>query len=112
MAQGAPGNLGPYRLLNVVHTGHACQLWQAYDDAKQRMVARQDPAGEDSTETASSCDFLRWEYAVGQKIKHPHIIEMYAFDWDRGQPYLGHGVVLGAEHEAADPARASTRSPR
>jgi hypothetical protein len=35
---GAPGHLGPYRLLNVIHTGHASQIWQAYDDALGRMV--------------------------------------------------------------------------
>ena len=39
MTRGAPGNLGPYRLLNVIHTGHGSQLWQAYDDRNQRMVA-------------------------------------------------------------------------
>ena len=87
MARGVPGYLGPYRLLNVVHTGHASQIWQAYDDANGRMV------GVKTLRDASESDrqelqFLRREYEVGRKIKHPRIIEMYAFDWDRGQPYL------------------------
>ena len=38
MARPAPGYIGPYRLLNVVHTGHASLIWQAYDDAQQRIV--------------------------------------------------------------------------
>ena len=85
--RGVPGYLGPYRLLNVVHTGHASLIWQAYDDAKQRMV------GVKTLRVASDMDreqvkFLRQEYAVGRMIKHPRIIEMYSFDWDRGQPYL------------------------
>ena len=87
MARGVPGYLGPYRLLNVVHTGHASQIWQAYDDAKQRMVGVK-TLREAADKDREQVRFLRQEYTVGQKIKHPRIIEMYAFDWDRGQPYL------------------------
>ena len=87
MVRGVPGYLGPYRLLNVVHTGHASQIWQAYDDANGRMV------GVKTLRVAADKDraqlqFLRQEYAIGRKIRHPRIIEMYAFDFDRGQPYL------------------------
>jgi serine/threonine protein kinase len=80
-------NLGPYRLLNVVHTGHACQLWQAYDDGKQRMVAVKTPL-EKFYRDREQLGFLRWEYTVGQKIKHPHVVEMLGIGWDRRQPYL------------------------
>ena len=31
--------LGSYRLLKVIHTGQISQLWQAYDDGRQRMIA-------------------------------------------------------------------------
>jgi eukaryotic-like serine/threonine-protein kinase len=87
VARGVPGYLGPYRLLNVVHTGHASQIWQAFDDALHRMV------GVKTLRTAAENErdevrFLRQEYMVGKKINHPRIIQMYAFDWDRGQPYL------------------------
>ena len=87
MARGVPGYLGPYRLLNVVHTGHASQVWQAYDDAKQRIVGIKtllEKARKDREHLA----FLRREYVVGRKVRHPHVIEFYALDWDRGQPYL------------------------
>jgi eukaryotic-like serine/threonine-protein kinase len=87
VARGAPGNLGPYRLLNVVHTGHACQLWQAYDDANKRMVAVKTPL-EKFYRNREQLYFLRWEYTAGHGIVHPHIVQMYGFDWDRGQPYL------------------------
>lgn len=87
MARGVPGYLGPYRLLNVVHTGHGSQIWQAYDDAMQRIV------GVKTLRTADDVDpehlrLLRQEFRVGSKIHHPRIIEIYGFDWDRGQPYL------------------------
>jgi serine/threonine protein kinase len=87
VARGTPGNLGSYRLLNVIHTGHACQLWQAYDDGRQRMVAVKTPL-EKFYHDREQLNFLRWEYAVGQKIKDPHIVEMLAFGWDHDQPYL------------------------
>jgi eukaryotic-like serine/threonine-protein kinase len=88
VARGVPGYLGPYRLLNVVHTGHASQIWQAFDDANHRMVGVK--ALLTSSEAArDEIQFLRQEYTVGRDIHHPRIIEMYAFDWDRGQPYLG-----------------------
>ncbi len=87
MAHGVPGNLGPYRLLNVVHTGHGSQIWQAYDDVKQCIV------GVKTLRLADDMDrqhvqFLRQEYLVGRTIHHPLIIEIYGFDWDRGQPYI------------------------
>ena len=83
----APGHLGPYRLLNVIHTGHASQIWQAYDDAHGRMVGVKTlrVAADKNPEEVR---LLRQEYAAGHDINHPRIIEMYAFDWDRGQPYL------------------------
>jgi eukaryotic-like serine/threonine-protein kinase len=87
VTRGAPGHLGPYRLLNVIHTGHASQIWQAYDDANGRMVGVKTlrVAADNNPEEVR---LLRQEYAAGRNIKHPRIIEMYAFDWDRGQPYL------------------------
>jgi eukaryotic-like serine/threonine-protein kinase len=87
VVRGVPGYLGPYRLLNVVHTGHASQIWQAYDDANERIV------GVKTLRQATDTDreevkFLRQEYEVGRRIRHPQIIEIYTFAWDRGQPYL------------------------
>ncbi len=84
---GTPGYLGSYHLLNVVHTGHASLIWQAYDDANKRLVGIKTlrNAADDDRE---QLHFLQREYAVGRMIKHPRIIEMYAFDWSRGQPYL------------------------
>ncbi len=79
--------LGSYRLLKVVHTGQGSQLWQAYDDGRQRMIAIKailPKAAKDSEQVG----YLRQEFKVGQEIKHPRIIEVYNFDIDRGTPYL------------------------
>jgi serine/threonine protein kinase len=87
VAHGAPGNLGPYRLLNVVHTGHGSQIWQAYDDVKQCIVGVKTLRLVDGVER-QHVQFLRQEYLVGRMMHHPLIIEIYSFDWDRGQPYI------------------------
>ncbi len=87
MARGAPGNLGPYRLLNVVHTGHGSQIWQAYDDVKQCIVGVKTLRVADDTDR-QQVQFLRQEFLVGRTMHNPLIIEIYGFDWDRGQPYI------------------------
>jgi eukaryotic-like serine/threonine-protein kinase len=82
-----PGYLGPYRLLNVIHTGHASQLWQAYDDAAQRMVGIK-ALSEKARKDREQLGYLRLEYTVGRKVVHPRMIDVYALDTDRGIPYL------------------------
>jgi eukaryotic-like serine/threonine-protein kinase len=87
VARPAPGYLGPYRLLNVVHTGHASVIWQAYDDANQRIVGIKTLLEKDAR-SREQLHFLRWEAMVGQKIRHPNIIEIYPSPWDPYQPYF------------------------
>jgi len=87
VAKGVPGYIGPYRLLNVVHTGHASLIWQAYDDANQRIVGVKTLLDHD-VKDREQVELLRWEHQLGQKLKHPHLIEIYPTVWDRSQPYL------------------------
>ena len=87
MAKTVPGYIGPYRLLNVVHTGHASLIWQASDDAQQRIVGIKTLLEKDRKDR-EQVRLLEWEYKVGQKIKHPRIIEIYACQWDLYQPYF------------------------
>ncbi len=64
--------LGSYRLLKVIHAGQNSQLWQAYDDGRQRMIAIKailPKAAKDSEQVG----YLRQEFKVGQEIKHPRI---------------------------------------
>jgi serine/threonine protein kinase len=66
----------------VVHTGQSGQVWQAYDDGGQRMIAIK--AADEGQNPAA----IREEYKVGLEIKHPQIIEVYNFGIDRGTPFL------------------------
>ncbi len=87
MAPAAPANIGPYRLLNVVHTGQATQIWQAYHDGKQRLFGIK-TLKQEYRRTREHVGYLRWEHTVGQKVIHQQIIRVYEYDTDRGSPYL------------------------
>jgi len=87
VARGVPGYIGPYRLLNVVHTGHASTIWQAFDDAKERIVGVK-TLSEQGRQDREQVQYLHWEYTVGQKIRHPNIIEIYPAKWDARQPHF------------------------
>jgi eukaryotic-like serine/threonine-protein kinase len=84
---GTPGYLGPYRLLNVVHTGHTTQIWQAYWDAKQRMVGIKTIIDE-FRHDREHVGYLYLEYKVGVALSHPRVLEIYTYDRNRGAPYL------------------------
>jgi serine/threonine protein kinase len=87
VAKGSPGYIGPYRLLNVVHTGHASVIWQAYDDSQQRMVGVKTLL-EMGNPQREEVNLLHQEHQVGLKLKHPHVIEIFPSPWDPRQPYL------------------------
>ena len=87
MTRGAPGYIGPYRLLNVVHTGHASMIWQAYDDQQQRIVGIKTLLNNVEPDR-EQVKFLYREFIVGQRIQHPNIIGVYASEWDLKQPYF------------------------
>ncbi len=87
MARGTPGYLGPYRLLNVVHTGHASLIWQAYDDAGQRIVGVKTLLEKDLL-NREQINFLRREFTIGHRLQHSNIIRIYPSQWDSRQPYF------------------------
>jgi serine/threonine protein kinase len=79
--------LGPYRLLNVVHTGHSSQIWQAYHDGQQRMYGVK-TLNDRFKRDREQIGYLKLEHTVGRTVVHPRILEIIAFDVDRGSPYL------------------------
>jgi len=79
--------LGSYRLLNVVNTGQTSQVWQAYHDGKQQLVAVKtllEKYRKDREQLAA----LKREYAVVGGLNHPRIIRIYEYGVDRGAPFL------------------------
>lgn len=87
MASATPGYLGPYRLLNVVHTGQTSQIWQAYHDGQQRIFGIKTLLSKFHRDR-EHVQYLRWEYVVGHKLEHERVIRVFAFEVSRGTPYV------------------------
>jgi serine/threonine protein kinase len=87
MAKSVRGYLGPYRLLNVIHTGQTSQIWQAMDDGRQQMVAVK-TLPEKSANASQQIAYLRREFNICRKLSDPRIVQAFAFGIDRGLPYL------------------------
>ncbi len=87
MASASPGYIGPYRLLNVVHTGQASQIWQAYHDGERKIFGIKTLLKKYARDREQVA-YLRWEQAIGQKIAHDRIIQIYEYGTDRTGPYL------------------------
>jgi serine/threonine protein kinase len=93
------GSLGPYRLLNVVHTGHASQIWQAYDDAEGCFVAVKTP-WERFRRDREHRGYLKREYLVGSRLIHDRILRVLKFGKDRGILYLAMEWFVGGTMKA------------
>ncbi len=87
MATATPGYIGPYRLLNVVHTGQTSQIWQAYHDGEDQLVGIKTLLKE-YWRDREQVGYLRWEYAVGCKMDHDRIVRIHEFGTERGNPYV------------------------
>ncbi|MBN2578126.1 MAG: serine/threonine protein kinase [Pirellulales bacterium] len=87
MPRTSPSYIGSYRLLNIVHTGQNCHIWQAYDDQQQRIVGIKTLLDRFQKDR-EQINLLRWEYIVGHMVRDPRIIEVYSFDIDRGTAYV------------------------
>lgn len=82
------GNLGPYRLVSLVHSSPVGRLWQGYHDGLGQPVAVKTLL-EKYYKDREKVGYLKWEYAIGSKLNHPRVIRIYEFGVDRGAPYLG-----------------------
>jgi len=87
VASTSPGYIGPYRLLNVVHTGQASQIWQAYHDGEHKIFGIKTLL-QKYVRDREQVGYLKWEQAIGEKIVHDRIIQIYEYGADRTGPYL------------------------
>lgn len=87
MSKSVPANIGPYRLLKIVHSGHASQVWQASDDIKKQLVGVK-LLLEDFRKSREHVGHLQLEYRVGRMIAHPRVVAVLACAVERGIPYL------------------------
>jgi serine/threonine protein kinase len=87
VSKAVPGYLGPYRLLSVVHEGHGSRLWRASDERKQTLVAIKTPL-ETGEGYRSNVRYLKREWEIGRRFRHPRIIEFHEYTSEKGVPYL------------------------
>jgi len=90
-----PGYLGPYRLLNAVHTGPSTQIWRAFHDGQQCFFAVKTLL-EDYRQQRQYVGYLRWEYKVGSPLACERIIRIHEFAFDDKVPYLAMEWFAGA----------------
>jgi len=84
-----PANLGPYRLLALVHEGRGCRLWKALDLARQRTVALKTPRDDlEPWRRKSQRAYLRREWEVAGDHTSERLIKAYELGQDRGVWYL------------------------
>jgi len=86
-SKATPGHLGPYRLLSVVHTSPIGRLWQAYHEGLGQTFALKTLL-EQYAGDREKVGYLKWEYAVGERLVHPRVIRVHEFAMDRQGPYL------------------------
>ena len=87
MAKASLDYVGPYRLLNVVNTGQTSQVWQAYHDGLHQIFGVKTLL-QKFAKDRQHLNFLRHEHTVGRDVSHDRVIDITAFEVDRGTPYL------------------------
>ena len=77
---------GPYRTLNVIHSGQTSRVLEAVRDDDPTRVALKTlrPEKTDKEQIA----FLRHEHMVGGKLDHPQLVKVLDFGESKEGPYL------------------------
>ena len=79
--------IGSYQLINLIRTGHACEIWKVLRASEWHGLAmkllRQGPH-----HSREQLGLLRHEYTVGQPLKHDRIVHIYDFASGADGSYL------------------------
>jgi serine/threonine protein kinase len=79
--------IGSYRLLNVVHAGHASNIWVAFHDGLRKRFAVK-VLVEKFRRNREQMTLLKREYAVGRAMDHPRVIKLIEQATFKAVPYL------------------------
>ncbi len=78
--------VGPYRLLNLLASGHTTHVWEAINDTtRQRVALKRLKAEKPKREEIS---LLRHEYAVAESFDHPRVVKALEIGVSRRETYL------------------------
>jgi serine/threonine protein kinase len=87
VSKAALKQIGPYRLVQLVHDGEGSRVWKAYHDGKGQHVGIK-TLTQKYARSRERIRLLKREYAVGHRLMHPCILRVYDVGNDRGVPYL------------------------
>ena len=79
--------VGPYRRLKRIRDGATCQIWEVIRESDSKRLAAKLLQPEHAKKPEEIA-FLKHEFEVAHKFKHPNVIEVYEFNIDRGIAYL------------------------
>ena len=78
--------IGPYRLLSLISTGKATQIWEVIRDSTGQRYALKKL--QESNAGRTDAALLKNEYQVLRKLEHPNVIRVFDFGTHQGMPYL------------------------
>jgi len=79
--------IGPYRLVKVVHGGHASNIWVAYNDTLHERFCIK-VLVEKFRKDREQLALLKREFAVGKDMDHPRVIKLVEQGTFKGVPYM------------------------
>lgn len=90
-----PGSsLGPYRIVAPLGRGGMATVYRARDAALERDVALKVLPAEFLHDPSFATRF-RKEARVAASLEHPHVVPVYAFGIDQGQPWMAMRLLAG-----------------
>lgn len=87
MALGSQQKIGSYRLLNIVMTGQTSQVWEVMNDSQGKRYAMK-VLLTDYRRDREHLAYLKNEFEVGSKLKHPKVIEIFEMGAAGGHPFV------------------------
>jgi serine/threonine protein kinase len=75
-------HVGPFRLLNLIRAGKACEVWEVLNDATGERRAIKLLSGE-AARNREEVAFLKHEQQVARGLDHPNVIKIHEFRSDR-----------------------------
>lgn len=79
--------LGSYRLTRLIRVGNSCAVWEAVKDGGTEKFALK-VLRQELRADKLELGYLKHEFAVAEKLKHPNIIRIHDFKLDNKTPYL------------------------
>jgi eukaryotic-like serine/threonine-protein kinase len=79
--------IGPYRLTRLIRVGNSCAVWEAVKGEESERFALK-VLRQDLRDDKMEVSYLKHEFDVASKLRHPNIIKIYEFNTDGAIAYL------------------------